>query len=767
MERLDVQFMGIAKQKNEYHNLYFVAFGTQVQVFEPVFPFQKLTNKPMLVLNPPMTRPNAQGFIDRNPANRHAINHLIVGDLGNDEILLLCTDSGNVAAYSTRSIKTAIDRKTADKWVFIDDGGVRAFFSQAVDKSAWGLAVHKTARLIAVSCNASDPDDDEHMNASVTVFAFSLVKPGSGNDATEAVATEEDNFDDVQLQEWFPKTGTLDPKDRGKNITIYRAYHESNIPSIAFLNNGVDPYGEWILSTDIDGKMLLTKVFDDSFGFMEYCFGKPLEQRRIHRRSNQRQMGWSVTALDENFFHEAAAPREFMGTEDWHVKQWSNNLGGDDLNLNRIGVKDVIKISGAELSHMVATPSGESRYSSSEQDLLEFATELSEDEDQDQGMSLLSDLESDLDENEDEHISDGAEAFEFERTGEIGSERLPELGEGISSFTADQTLMAISAAEQDAPPTVTYQSSNEDDEPPNGSSESNAESFLSSNTYDAESQPSLTGDDQMEISEAHDDPSKAGSPDNSATEKDVDVRSLPVKFPILHTTSEQIRLINAPLKPHEHFRLDNPFQHFYDHNETQHLPFDRMNMTSYIPELGVVVIASQMGQVALLVLTRDPFGNTGFRMECALPTQQHAEHDDDLLYMSGPFAYHYPLIGIATAPLQETEFRPGQSPSPSDDIWNTDREDIASVTVMDGADRSYEPRIVRLPSTSRMPRDEPVLQTVPSITEDVPTGSFARGFSSGGFGERDSELDKKTSRRYRLMLYFYNHTIFSYEFGWS
>lgn len=752
---------------SQYHNLYFVAFGTQIHVFEPVFPFQEIANKPKLVLSPPMTRPNAPGYID--PTNPHTIDHLIVGDLGNDEILLLCTDSGNLAAYSTLSIKTVIDRKTTDRWGFIDDGGVKAFFSQAVDKSAWGLAIHETARLIAVSCNASHPDDDDHVNASVTVFAFSLVKPGPGNDASEAAASE-DNFNDIQHQEWFPQKGTLDPRDRSRNIVIHHAFHESNIPSIAFLNNGVDPYGEWVLSTDIDGKMLLTKVFDDSFGFVEYCFGKPLEQRRIHR-SEQRQMGWSVTALDENLFHEATLPEEFMGIEDWHAKQWSANLGGDDLNFNRTGVKDVINISGAELSNMVGTSSGESRYSCSEQDLLEFTTDLSEDEDQGQGMSLLSDPESDLSENEDEHsVSEGSEDHDIQRAEDTDFERLPELEEGISSFAADEVLVTIAAAESNRRPSVTYQSSDEHDGPSNGSSASGAGTSLSGSTHDVESQASIISNDQMELSEAHDTQSKAQSTNNPATETHVDVRSLPVKFPILHTTSKQIRLINAPLKPHEHFRLDNPFQHFYDHYQTQDLqryPFDRMNMTSYIPELGVVVVASQMGQVALLVLTRDPSGNTGFRLECTLPTPQHSEHNEELIYMRGSLAYHYPLLGIATAPLQGTESRPGYSPSPSDIIWDTDREDIDSSLHVDDIRRTYEPKIVRLPSSSRMPKDGPVLQTVPAIAEDLATGSPDQIPSSGDFGERDSELNKKTSRRYRLMLYFYNHTILSYEFGWS
>jgi hypothetical protein len=45
-----------------------------------------------------MKEPNAPGYIDRS--RPHTINHIIVDDLGVDEVLLLATDSGNVTGYN-------------------------------------------------------------------------------------------------------------------------------------------------------------------------------------------------------------------------------------------------------------------------------------------------------------------------------------------------------------------------------------------------------------------------------------------------------------------------------------------------------------------------------------------------------------------------------------------------------------------------------------------------------------------------------------------
>lgn len=125
-----------------------------------------------------------------NRACPHSINHVKVGDLGDREILLITRDNGDVVAWYTEPIaRLAEDALSPDSSLHRvsprleehDDGGddghggkdsgtrrrlpsPRHFFADNVGMSAWGLAIHKRDRLIAVSSNTQE----------VTVFAFAL-----------------------------------------------------------------------------------------------------------------------------------------------------------------------------------------------------------------------------------------------------------------------------------------------------------------------------------------------------------------------------------------------------------------------------------------------------------------------------------------------------------------------------------------------------------------------------------------------------------------
>ena len=84
---------------------------------------------------------------------------------------------------------------------------------------------------------------------------------------------------------------------------------------------------------------------------------------------------------------------------------------------------------------------------------------------------------------------------------------------------------------------------------------------------------------------------------------------------------------------------------------------DRLNMVAQIPELGVVIVASQVGKAALLTMTklRGEKLLHGFRVECRLPFESQEEA------RRRPRCF---LLGIATAPLQGHE---------TDAVGNDDR----------------------------------------------------------------------------------------------
>lgn len=215
-----------------------------------------------MVLTPVMKNPIGTGYIDVH--HPHAINNILVDDLGRDEVLLLVTDSGNVCGYRVEAIFSALER--ADKHAMprpIDGFQIEPFFVEYVYRSAWGLAVHKFARLIAVSANTGW----------ITVFAFALVDPSTkhGEDIEET-AGDGDDGDTIVGPTWLSvdtqeRLTRLRKKNgqpsRSRNLRLTFAGHETNIPSVTFFNSDLDPNGTWMLSTDIDNKLLVWSIWDN------------------------------------------------------------------------------------------------------------------------------------------------------------------------------------------------------------------------------------------------------------------------------------------------------------------------------------------------------------------------------------------------------------------------------------------------------------------------------------------------------------------------
>lgn len=211
---------------------------------------------------------NIEFLIDIDPSDPRAINHVIVGDIGNQEILLAACDDGDVAAVSTRLIHLAAQRNIAVAQGAEDlhPEGIRPFFTGNVGQSAWGLAIHKEARLFAVSANTHN----------ITIFAFAL-----GGETLEESSSESDEnvFDDdfeelIENADWNDLDGPPAPGQRAsQNLQIVLSGHATNIPNIAFCNTDGDPKGKYLLSTDIEDRNYIWDIWEQKqicdFSFTE------------------------------------------------------------------------------------------------------------------------------------------------------------------------------------------------------------------------------------------------------------------------------------------------------------------------------------------------------------------------------------------------------------------------------------------------------------------------------------------------------------------
>lgn len=225
-------------------------YRDEIYVYKPQFPTQALPIRPELILTLPASEPSLTGYID--PRYPHAVNSILVDDLGEEEILAGVCDDGDVLAYHTSAVFNALERRNFHtESGYNDDDNLRPFFNENVGKSAWGLAVHKASRMIAVSANTAE----------ITVFAFAL-SAGSvdseDNDATPAFKHLSEHTT------WKTVTGrhdTLSSTQRSQNLRIVLEGHRVNIPSIAFCNANDDKEGRWLVSTGIDGSMMVWDIW--------------------------------------------------------------------------------------------------------------------------------------------------------------------------------------------------------------------------------------------------------------------------------------------------------------------------------------------------------------------------------------------------------------------------------------------------------------------------------------------------------------------------
>lgn len=188
---------------SQHFDLYFVAYMGFVNVYRLGRGIRVALGEPEAILDPRNSMTDMSKCVSPaiNPSCPNAMNHMVVGELGDQEILVVCRDNGDVEAWYTATIAEYIQtnkgmRENRDQ---AKDRGQqtdeiprqphpRHFFADNVGESAWGLAIHKKSRLIAVSSNGHE----------VTVFAFALDgdKEAASGASTDSVDVRPKDFGD-------------------------------------------------------------------------------------------------------------------------------------------------------------------------------------------------------------------------------------------------------------------------------------------------------------------------------------------------------------------------------------------------------------------------------------------------------------------------------------------------------------------------------------------------------------------------------------------
>lgn len=266
------------------NNLFFVGYSSEIYVYLPQFPTQAIPQKPALIVPSLPSRPGLRGYLDTT--NPHSINNLVVQNLGNEEVVAAVRDDGDVDAFLVRHIVQAIERRAEpDNRTGAVAHEIKPFFQSNVGKSAWGLAIHSQARVLAVSANTH----------SITVFKFGLVV-----DAKDATSDGEEDDSSAASQQ------------RHMDVT-HRVYNgTSNIPYIAFCNTGDDPKGRWLLTTDISG-FCRSIDMDTMQPSNTFRFGIGANHFTSHDRFNS---GWAIMFLDRKSFVPEKSFHAALGLEE-------------------------------------------------------------------------------------------------------------------------------------------------------------------------------------------------------------------------------------------------------------------------------------------------------------------------------------------------------------------------------------------------------------------------------------------------------------------
>jgi hypothetical protein len=246
---------------SQLYNLYFVAYNDTIQVFQPSFPEQGIKGVPELVLHPPISAPGLRPGIDRD--DPHSITRLLIDFLGHEEILLATCDDGDVVAYRVEEIQRAVeDERVSPATNHPATRETRVFLHRNVGSSAWGLAIHREARMIAISANTHR----------ITILAYGLTD--------SAEEPSETNTRDREVPASDNAAAAFSSSRRQDREITLTANH--NIPAVSFDNTGNDPSGRWLFSSSIIGKTMLWDLH------------KPCNPARVF------QMGWCADA--EDFF---------------------------------------------------------------------------------------------------------------------------------------------------------------------------------------------------------------------------------------------------------------------------------------------------------------------------------------------------------------------------------------------------------------------------------------------------------------------------------
>lgn len=690
-----------------------------------------------MIITPVMRDPDAEGYISsRYP---HGINNILVDDLGRDEILLLATDSGNVCGYHVENIFSCIEAaKARGEKIPILERRIDPFFCENVGLSAWGLAVHKFARLIAVAANTGI----------ITVFAFALAETDAESDDDPAgfwadlSVSFEQNWVHIQNEEDFATLHELyrENRHRSRNVKISFQGHYTNIPSVSFLSSDLDSDGMWMVSTDIENKVFVWTIWDnlDPVRVLHFAEGEPLSG--ILR---EEERGWSVLALDPRSFRVHQSYFEAFGGKVYLRPSQRSNAVLDVTNL-ALDVPDSSSVFVPVFPTVDDSPGGpvlpdmfdrhsrirSNSSSTNSEESLSPATSITEQSSESKELPVATA----------QHQVTTDDTYQFSQQSErhLSNEYVTSVLRSIMTGSPSQH-----ANDEDAEMTsADSHSENESDGDVSIDSEA-----VYQNTLNPRDPSDLRPLLNLEV-------------------LDTDVYSLNPysssehicsEFPILHFSETDIRLLEGPFANHPSVVSGGPLRQQLPRTFWSLHSYDRFNMVKYLPEAGIVIAATQKGRAAAITLTQVADQICALRINWMIPfasQEKRAERPQ------------VGLLGLAVSPMQGFEQQPDVVQVPR---GVTSHEDFSFHYRAHGAESIDADQLWEWQYDSETDSNESDEDGSKSSSTCVPELSFAEshGTANWHYMPQESWHGVMSSRHYRVLLTYADHTVMSYEFWYD
>ncbi len=159
-------------------------------------------------------------------------------------------------------------------------------------------------------------------------------------------------------------------------------------------------------------------------------------------------------------------------------------------------------------------------------------------------------------------------------------------------------------------------------------------------------------------------------------------------IPTLHLSASHLRLFDANCPQQASIYCSEPLSFQWPMYHATHPAIDRLNLIQYIPELGIVVIGTQIGRVAVCTLTKKGTkGPFGLRVDWILPFESQEKTRER------PLTH---LLGIAVGPVQGHHISRPSSVCGDDDDDDVEDKWLRDRINEDGVSTTFDPEVIRI-----------------------------------------------------------------------